>query len=485
MLQVARTIGMGMARIAEANRELIVRTLMQPGDTERDLALRFAAAAEHMMPLVGPTLEYALQAHMLEQVRRDVIGAADLASGEIGGTVDLAVCFADLVEFTRLGEEIAPEELGSVAGRFEEMASAVVEPPVRLVKMIGDAAMLVSSRARADAEAALRLIEAADEEGEEFPFLRAGMACGPTLPRRGTTTAARSTWRAGSPQSPGPAACWSTPRPRRQSTGLSPTPSPASAASRASTPGQAVPRPPQARAALGRLAAGDQQVVEELGREAGLEQAGVDLLQGDVAAEGEVSPLPGDRFGLGARLDRAQAPAPGVGEQLLAADVAPLEAGCAAAGGAGRRGRRRGRRPLPRARGRWTARPPATSARPAPTSPRQAGAATGRSASAAQPAGRHSGRARRRRRSRRRAAAPAGTRRRLGRGRGCGGGRRGRRRCRSSRPRRAAPRPRWRPSRPPAQAPRRCVESRCSIPGEMSVAVSRSITPSCSRLSEK
>ena len=53
MLQVARTIGMGMSRIAETNREIIVRTLMQPGDTERDLAQRFAAAAEYMLPLVG------------------------------------------------------------------------------------------------------------------------------------------------------------------------------------------------------------------------------------------------------------------------------------------------------------------------------------------------------------------------------------------------------------------------------------------------
>jgi len=44
------------------------------------------------------------------------------------------------------------------------------------------------------------------------------------------------------------------------------------------------------------------------------------------AAEGEVAPLPGDRFGLGTRLDRAQAPAPGVCEQLLAADVGALEA---------------------------------------------------------------------------------------------------------------------------------------------------------------
>jgi adenylate cyclase len=185
MLQVARTIGMGMSRIAEANRELTVRTLMQPGDTERDLAQRFAAAAEHMLPLVGPTLIYAFQAHMLEQIRRDVIGAADLASGEIRGTANLGVCFADLVEFTRLGEEIAPEELGSVVGRFEEMATAVAEPPVRLVKMIGDAAMLVSSEIEPMVGAALDLIEMAEGEGEEFPFLRAGMAFGPTLAQSG------------------------------------------------------------------------------------------------------------------------------------------------------------------------------------------------------------------------------------------------------------------------------------------------------------
>lgn len=185
MLQVARTIGMGTARIAEANRELVIRSLMQPGDTERDLALRFAAAAEHMLPLVGPTLEYALQAHMLEQVRRDVIAAADLASGEIAGTVEVAVCFADLVEFTKLGEEVATEELGLVAGRLEEMATEVAEPPVRLVKTIGDAAMLVSTEVAPLVEAALRLVEATERESDEFPRLRAGIACGSTLAQAG------------------------------------------------------------------------------------------------------------------------------------------------------------------------------------------------------------------------------------------------------------------------------------------------------------
>ncbi len=185
MLQVARTIGMGTSRIAEANRELVIRTLTQPGDSERDIALRFAAAAEAMMPLVGPTVAHALQANMLEQIRRDVIATADLASGAIGGTATLTVCFADLVEFTRLGEEIPAEELGLVAGRLEEMATAVAEPPVRLVKTIGDAVMFVSTETEPMLRASLELIAAAEAEGEEFPWLRAGLACGSVLPQSG------------------------------------------------------------------------------------------------------------------------------------------------------------------------------------------------------------------------------------------------------------------------------------------------------------
>jgi adenylate cyclase len=185
MLQVARTIGMGTARIAEANRELVIKTLAQPGDSERDLALRFAAAAEFLMPLVGPTLVHALQANMLEQIRRDVIATADLASGGLGGTATLTVCFADLVEFTRLGEEIPAEELGLVAGRLEEMASAVAEPPVRLVKTIGDAVMFVSTEPEPMLGASLGLIAAAEAEGDEFPLLRAGLACGAVLPQSG------------------------------------------------------------------------------------------------------------------------------------------------------------------------------------------------------------------------------------------------------------------------------------------------------------
>jgi len=184
MLQVARTLGMATSRIAEANRELILRTLVHEGDSEHDLALRLAAAARSLIPLVGPALTYAMQMHLLEQVRRDVIGN-DLDASALGSATEMAVCFADMVDFTKLGEQIAVEELGQVAGRLEELALDVVSSPVRLVKLIGDAAMLVSAEADALVETALALVDAADREGEDFPQLRAGVAIGPALAQGG------------------------------------------------------------------------------------------------------------------------------------------------------------------------------------------------------------------------------------------------------------------------------------------------------------
>jgi adenylate cyclase len=185
LLRNARTIGMAMARVAEANRELVLRNVIGAGDNELDLANRLAQTAELMLPLGIEFLDYAFQVNLLEQVKRDVMGTADLVEGGIGGAVVRTICFADLVEFTSLGEEIAPEELGEVVGHFEELATGVVAAPVRLVKTIGDAVMLVSPEAEPLVEAALDLVAAAAAEGDQFPVLRAGMATGPTLPQSG------------------------------------------------------------------------------------------------------------------------------------------------------------------------------------------------------------------------------------------------------------------------------------------------------------
>src|SRR5271169_4329738 len=101
------------------------------------------------------------------------------------GSREVAVCFADLVGFTRLGEEVAPDELGRLAVRLEALAAEAAEPTVRLVKTIGDAAMLAAPEPQPLLASALNLIDAADIEGEDFPQLRAGVAVGLALPRAG------------------------------------------------------------------------------------------------------------------------------------------------------------------------------------------------------------------------------------------------------------------------------------------------------------
>jgi adenylate cyclase len=185
ILRTARVIGMAMAQVAAASRELIGAALMRPGDTERDLGLRYAQAARELGPMLTPVLRDVLNLHQREQVRRDVVGQADLASGQFAGTSEVTVCFADMVGFTKLGENLTVSELGDVAGRLAELAGVVTKPPVRLVKLIGDAAMLVSVQPEALGEAALSLVEAADAEGEDFPQLRVGVAHGPAIARGG------------------------------------------------------------------------------------------------------------------------------------------------------------------------------------------------------------------------------------------------------------------------------------------------------------
>lgn len=97
----------------------------------------------------------------------------------------MTVCFADLVGFTRLGERVAPADLSIAGRRLTELAVAVARPPVRLVKTIGDAAMLVSSEPEPLIEAAVALVAEAESQREGMPPLRIGIASGPAVPDSG------------------------------------------------------------------------------------------------------------------------------------------------------------------------------------------------------------------------------------------------------------------------------------------------------------
>ena len=185
ILEVSRVIGLALAQVAAASRALVAESTLAGGGTEAEIARRLAEGARRLGPMMGPVLEYVLNLHLREQVRSDVIGRAEIASGRLPGAQEISACFADMVGFTKLGEELPPEELGAITGRLGELASDVAEPPVRLVKMIGDAAMLVSPDNDALVDAALDLVARSEAEGEGFPPLRAGLAAGPALARGG------------------------------------------------------------------------------------------------------------------------------------------------------------------------------------------------------------------------------------------------------------------------------------------------------------
>jgi adenylate cyclase len=130
-------------------------------------------------------LKYVFNLHMREGIRSAVISATERSTGKLSGSKEVAVCFADLVGFTKMGENLPPEEIGSLAGELADMAADVAEPPVRLIKTIGDAAMFVADDNEAMIAAALELVARADDAREGFPQLRAGVACGPALGRGG------------------------------------------------------------------------------------------------------------------------------------------------------------------------------------------------------------------------------------------------------------------------------------------------------------
>src|SRR4051812_33822951 len=170
-LEVARVLGQGMARYAEATRALVGQTFIEPGLDEYELAHRYRAVAEQLMPLAGPWLEHVFALHLQQVLRTDALTQEQRRAGKLDDTQEAGIAFADLVGFTELGESVPGEELGSVGGGLSRRAGEAREPPVKLVKLIGDAVMLVSPEPAALLDVTLRLVDMAAED-PAFPPLR-------------------------------------------------------------------------------------------------------------------------------------------------------------------------------------------------------------------------------------------------------------------------------------------------------------------------
>ena len=187
LAELGRTIAVAMSQFAAASRQVVGDTFIGDGGAEDEVSDRVAEGAGGLIPTVGPTLDYVYRRHLREQLRHDAFDETDESRSRVGlpDAGLIAIGFADLVGFTKLGEQLPPEELGRVTGRLEEVAREVVYGPVRLVKLIGDAAMLASADTTSLLEATLELVDTMAEEEDGFPLVRAGLAYGPAFTRGG------------------------------------------------------------------------------------------------------------------------------------------------------------------------------------------------------------------------------------------------------------------------------------------------------------
>lgn len=183
-LDLTRLMSQAMGTVAAGFMSTFGEALLRPGDTEFDLGLRYAETLRTLGPLAAPTLGRMLNLRIREVIRTAAVGEAELRSGHLPGALPVTVGFVDIVGFTRLGEQIPPEDLGELVRKFERSVEAATEPPVRLVKTIGDAAMLVAPTPKPVLDTVLDLVEVS-RDGAELPLLRGGLASGEALQRAG------------------------------------------------------------------------------------------------------------------------------------------------------------------------------------------------------------------------------------------------------------------------------------------------------------
>ena len=180
---VMRVLMEGLGHAAAMMREAALKTLLRPGATEIELAQATEEMARRALPMMAPMMDDLLRLELRHSVETEAVNAAERAAGLLPGGRQITVCFADLAGFTRLGEAIPPEDLERVASRLAELAHDMAASPVRFIKSIGDAVMLVSFDPVPLLEAALDLVDAA--AANDLPRLRIGVASGCAVSRAG------------------------------------------------------------------------------------------------------------------------------------------------------------------------------------------------------------------------------------------------------------------------------------------------------------
>ncbi len=185
VVDVCRSVAIGLGGVAEAT-SAVARSQPEMStalSSELETARAWTRNAP-FTPWMGHLLDVFFRQHL--ELARGRFEATD--SYEVASTqqVGLAVGFVDVSGFTAATEAITPSELSDLVRRFEQASIDAVQPGGgRVVKFIGDAAMIVAPTADELAAAASSLIVAWDTDHGSSTGARAGLAFGTVTSRQG------------------------------------------------------------------------------------------------------------------------------------------------------------------------------------------------------------------------------------------------------------------------------------------------------------
>ena len=189
-LDLTRLMSQAMGTVAAGFMSTFGEALLRPGDNERDLGLRYAESLRNLGPLAAPTLGHMLNLRMREVIRTAAVGEAELRSGHLPGAQPITVGFVDIVGFTRLGEQIPPEDLGELVRKFERSVEAATSRPCASSRRSATPPCSWRPRPKPVVDTVLGLVEGS-RDGERCRCCAAGSPRARRSSAPATTTGAR------------------------------------------------------------------------------------------------------------------------------------------------------------------------------------------------------------------------------------------------------------------------------------------------------
>ena len=182
---ISRGLGFHMGRLAMWITEALV------DEAKHADGLDDAQARQQMLDSVPELLEI-FESQVMYTFRRQLAAYAARAGSEVlhRDTDELfplqrAVGFADLVQFTRLAQDLPGAELADMVGRFESVSRDIISVGGgRVVKTVGDEIMFLADTPEDGAQIAVSLAEMITES-PDLPPVRVGLAWGSMFSRYG------------------------------------------------------------------------------------------------------------------------------------------------------------------------------------------------------------------------------------------------------------------------------------------------------------